>query len=159
MRIISSMDSFLKLKDHSLGVSDWLIIDQSLINKFADATLDNQWIHVDESRAKVESPYGNTIAHGYLLVSLIPHFLDQIIKVENLERIVNYGIDKMVFQAPVLVNSCLRMKAHLKSIKDLGCTCLCSIQCAFEIEGKEDPVLEGQIKYLYYLKGNDINNK
>ena len=159
MRIISSVDSFRNFKDHTLGVSDWLIIDQSIINKFAYATLDNQWIHVDESRAKMESPDGNTIAHGYLLVSLIPHFLDQIIKVENLDRIVNYGIDKMVFNAPVPVNSYLRMKAHLKSAKDLGDICLASIQCTFEIKGKDDPVLEGQIRYLYYLKGNDIYNK
>ena len=159
MRIISSIDSFLKLKDQTLGFSDWLNIDQSFINRFADATMDHQWIHVDENRAKSESPYGTAIAHGYLLVSLIPYFMDQIVKVEDLERIINYGIEKMVFKAPVPVNSRLRMKAHLKSAKDLGYICLANIVCTFEIEGQEEPVLEGQIKYIYYLKGNRINNK
>ena len=158
MLTIKSVEEFLQNITFPLGTSDWLIIDQKRINLFADATLDHQWIHIDENKAKIESPLGTTIAHGYLLISLIPHFLDQIFKVENLERIVNYGIYKVIFQTPVPVNSRLRMKAYLESAKDLGNICYTNIKCIFEMEGNQEPVLEGHIKYLYYFKYNTITN-
>ena len=135
-----------------LGSSEWLTIDQNIINHFADSTFDYQWIHVDTERAKTDSPYQTTIAHGYLTLSLIPHFLDQIIEVENLKQLVNYSVHKMVFRSAVPVNSNLRMKATLKSAKDLGDICKASIQCSFEVEGKIEPVLEGSIVFLYYFK-------
>jgi len=83
---------------------------------------------------------------------LIPHFLDQIIEVENLKQLVNYSVEKMVFRSAVPVNSKLRMKATLKSAKDLGNICKASILCSFEVEGNEKPVLEGTIVFLYYFK-------
>ena len=135
-----------------LGTSEWLAIDQNVINHFADSTFDHQWIHVDTERAKTDSPYKTTIAHGYLTLSLIPRFLDQIIEVENLKQLVNYSVDKMVFRSAVPVNSKLRMKASLKSAKDLGNICKASIQCLFEVEGKVEPVLDGTIVFLYYFK-------
>lgn len=150
--VINTVDEFQNLTDKELGVSEWLTINQTMIDHFADATLDHQWIHIDSQRAKEGSPFGSTIAHGYLLVSLIPHFLEQIFSVSNLDHIVNYGIDKLVFKAPVPVNSRLRMRAFIKSSKDLGGICLAQIQCVMEIEDSETPVLEGVIKYLYYFK-------
>lgn len=152
MLILQSVEDFLNQAKSPLGTSEWLTINQQMIDKFAEVTLDFQWIHVDSQRIIEESPYGRAIAHGYLILSLIPHFLESIFQVKDLDRIVNYSIDKMVYNSPVLVGSRLRMKAFLKSAKDLGEICLANIQCEFEIEGREEPVLEGNIKYLYYFK-------
>lgn len=149
---IKNLEHFLSMEGKCLGCSEWLTIDQNVINHFADSTFDHQWIHVDAERAKTDSPYQTTIAHGYLTLSLIPHFLDQIIEVEKLKQLVNYSVEKMVFRSAVPVNSKLRMKASLKSSKDLGNICKASILCSFEVEGKEDPVLEGTIVFLYYFE-------
>lgn len=150
-RKIESVEDFLSLSGELLGESDWICVSQEVINLFADATFDHQWIHVDPERAKKESPFQTTIAHGYLTLSLIPHFLDEIIEVVNLKQLVNYCVDKMVFHSAVPVDSRLRMKAKLKSAKDLGNICKASILCSFEVEGKDDPVLEGTIIFLYYF--------
>ena len=149
---IKNIEHFLSMEGNCLGSSEWLTIDQNVINHFADSTFDHQWIHVDSERAKTDSPYQTTIAHGYLTLSLIPHFLDQIFEVENLKQLVNYSVEKMVFRSAVPVNSNLRMKASLKSAKDLGNICKASIQCSFEVEGKAEPVLEGTIVFLYYFE-------
>lgn len=151
-RILKSVDDFLNLSGELLGISEWLTINQDVINHFADSTYDHQWIHVDTERAKTDSPYQTTIAHGYLTLSLIPHFLDEILEVENLKQLVNYSVEKMVFHSVVPVNSKLRMKATLKSSKDLGDICKASILCSFEVEGKEEPVLDGTIVFLYYFE-------
>jgi len=150
-RIIGSVEDFLNLTGELLGESNWMCVSQEVINHFADATFDHQWIHVNPKRAKKESPYQTTIAHGYLTISLIPHFLDEIFEVVNLKQLVNYSVDKMVFRSAVPVNSRLRMKAMLKSAKDLGNICKASIQCVFEVEGNDEPVLEGNIVFLYYF--------
>lgn len=150
-RTIGSVDEFLNLSGEFLGMSEWMSIDQNVINHFADSTFDHQWIHVDVERAKIESPYQTTIAHGYLTLSLIPHFLDEIFEVRNLKQLVNYSVEKMVFHSAVPVDSKLRMKAILKSVKDLGNICKASIHCSFEVEGKDEPVLDGTIIFLYYF--------
>lgn len=149
--IINSVNDFLQLSSNKLGESKWMLIDQSMINQFADATHDHQWIHVDSEKSKVDSPYKTTIAHGYLTLSLLPCFLNEIIEVNNLKQLVNYSIEKMVYKSIVPVNSKLRMIATLKSAKDLGNICKANIQCTFEIEGQEKPVLEGAIVFLYYF--------
>ncbi len=150
-RTIGSVDEFLNLSGEFLGMSEWMSIDQNVINHFADSTFDHQWIHVDVERAKIESPYQTTIAHGYLTLSLIPHFLDEIFEVRNLKQLVNYSVEKMVFHSAVPVDSKLRMKAILKSVKDLGNICKASIHCSFEVEGKDESVLDGTIIFLYYF--------
>ena len=94
-------------------------IDQDRINKFADATLDPQWIHVDVERAKVESPYHSTIAHGYLTLSVLPYLWQQIIEVNNLKMLVNYGMDKMKFGQAVKSGESVRLVADLHSIENL----------------------------------------
>ena len=95
--IINSHEEFEKYVGQELGISDWLEVDQQRICDFADATLDHQWIHTDPERAKTDSPFGQTIVHGYLTLSLLPYLWQQIIEVNNLKMMVNYGMDKMKF--------------------------------------------------------------
>ena len=93
--IINSYEEFEKLVGQQIGVSEYVQIPQERINLFADATLDHQWIHVDTERAKVESPFKSTIVHGYLTLSMLPYLWNQIIEVNNLKMMINYGIEKM----------------------------------------------------------------
>lgn len=149
--IIHNIDEFIECKGTELGVSEWFEVSQEVINNFADATRDHQWIHVDTNKAATDSPYGSTIAHGYLTLSLLPSFLDEIIEVHNLKQLVNYGIKDFTFKNAVKVGSRLRMHASVKSAKDLGNICQATITCTFEVEGLEEPVAEGNIIFLYYF--------
>lgn len=149
--IINSYEEFASHLGQQLGVSEWLTVDQDRINQFADATLDHQWIHVDPERAKVESPYKSTIAHGYLTLSLLPHLWGQIIEVNNLKMMVNYGMDKMRFGKPVLTGSRIRLNATLKNIENLRGICKAEISFTIEIEGQRKPALEGVATFLYYF--------
>ena len=149
--IIHKIDEFIERKGTELGVSEWFEVSQEVINNFADATRDHQWIHVDTNKAATDSPYGSTIAHGYLTLSLLPSFLDEIIEVHNLKQLVNYGIKDFTFKNAVKVGSRLRMRASVKSAKDLGNICQATITCTFEVEGLEEPVAEGNIIFLYYF--------
>ena len=117
--IIGSHEEFENHVGQELGVSEYLTVTQDQINKFADATIDHQWIHVDEERAKKEGAFGSTIAHGYLTLSLLPYMWNQIIQVENIKMLVNYGIDNFKFNQPVLVNSKIRTRVFLRSIANL----------------------------------------
>lgn len=149
--VFRSVEDFLSHEGEKLGTSDWVIVSQDIINLFADVTRDHQWIHVDDRKAEKESPFGSTIAHGYLTLSLLPSFLNEIFHVDNLKQLVNYSVEKMVFKSVVPVNSKLRMTATLKAAKDLGNICKANIYCVFEIEGHDIPVLEGTIVFLYYF--------
>ena len=148
---INSYEEFAAHLGQELGTSDWLEVDQDRVNMFADATLDHQWIHVDIERAKAESPYKGTIVHGYLTLSLLPYFWEQIIKVYNLKMLVNYGMDKMKFGQAVPVGSRLRMVTKLHEITNLRGICKASIQFKIEIEGQRKPALEGIATFLYYF--------
>lgn len=150
--VINSYDEFAAYLGKELGVSDWLPVDQERINKFADATLDPQWIHVDVERAKRESPYKSTIAHGYLTFSLLPYLWNQIIKVNNLEMMVNYGMDQMKFGQAVVTGSRIRLVAKLKDITNLRGICRAAIDFKIEIEGQCKPALQGIATFLYYFK-------
>ena len=148
---INSYEEFAAHLGQELGTSDWLEVDQDRVNMFADATLDHQRIHVDIERAKAESPYKGTIVHGYLTLSLLPYFWEQIIKVNNLKMLVNYGMDKMKFGQAVPVGSRLRMVTKLHEITNLRGICKASIQFKIEIEGQRKPALEGIATFLYYF--------
>ena len=150
--IINSYDEFASHLGEDLGQSDWLLIDQGRINLFADATLDHQWIHVDTARAKVESPYKSTIAHGYLTLSVLPYLWDQIIEVRNIKMLVNYGMDKMRFGIPVVTGSRVRLVTKLHQIQNLRGICKTEIDFKIEIEGQRKPALEGIASFLYYFK-------
>ena len=148
---INSYEEFAAHLGEEIGTSEWLTVDQDRINQFADATLDHQWIHVDVERAKTESPYKSTIVHGYLTLSLLPYFWNQIIKVNNLKMLVNYGMDKMRFGQAVPVGSRLRMVTKLHEIANLRGICKASIAFKIEIEGQHKPALEGIATFLYYF--------
>ncbi len=151
-KLINSIDDFVALNGELLGESRWLEISQEVINSFADATFDHQWIHTDPQRALTESSYKSTIAHGYLTLSLLPTLLDDIIDVNNLEHLVNYGIKDMTYKSAVLSGNRIRLIATLSKAKDIGNICKAEIHCRFEIEGHDTPALEGSIIYLYYFK-------
>ena len=150
--IINSYEEFASHLGQYLGVSEWLKVDQKRINDFADATLDHQWIHVDEERAKKESPYKSTIAHGYLTLSLLPYMWNQIIEVNNLKMMVNYGMDKMRFGKPVLTGNSVRLSTTLNQIENLRGICKAQIGFKIEIENEKKPALEGEATFLYYFK-------
>ena len=137
--IVSSYDEFASYLGKKLGESDWLLVDQDRINLFADATLDHQWIHVDTDRAAKESPYGCTIAHGYLTLSLLPYMWAQVLEVRNISMLVNYGMDKMRFGKPVKVGSRVRLVVSLDSIENLRGICKAGVKFKIEIEGERKP--------------------
>lgn len=150
--VINSYDEFASHLGEELGASDWLQVDQDRINLFADATLDHQWIHVDVKRAQKESQYKSTIAHGYLTLSLLPYMWDQIIQVNNIKMLVNYGMDKMRFGQPVITGSRVRLVTTLHNIQNLRGICKAEILFKIEIEGQRKPALEGIASFLYYFE-------
>ncbi len=150
--IVRSFEDLASYEGKELGVSEWLEVTQERINLFADATLDHQWIHVDTERAKEESPYKSTIAHGYLTVSLLPYLWNQIIEVQNLKMQVNYGMDKMRFGIPVVTGSRIRMAAKVHQVQNLRGICKAEIDFKIEIENQRKPALEGLATFLYYFK-------
>ena len=149
--VINSYDEFAAHLGEELGKSEWLEVDQDRINLFADATLDHQWIHVDVARAKEESPYKSTIAHGYLTLSLLPYMWDQIIEVNNIKMLVNYGMNDMRFGQPVITGSRVRLVTTLYNIQNLRGICKAEIKFTIEIEGQRKPALEGIAAFLYYF--------
>ena len=121
-----------------LGYSDWLEIDQNRIDLFADATGDHQWIHVDPERA-ASGPFGKTIAHGYLSLSLVNMFLPQIMKVDNVSMGVNYGCEKVRFPAPVPVGSRVRGGGEMISAQEVKGGVQVVVRITVDIEGEERP--------------------
>jgi acyl dehydratase len=121
-----------------LGYSDWLEIDQDRVNTFADATGDHQWIHVDVERAK-DGPFGGTIAHGYLTLSLVPMFASQIFALETPGARLNYGVNKVRFPNPVRVGSRIRCTASIGEVTDIPAGKQMTTRYVIEIEGEEKP--------------------
>jgi len=150
--IINSYTEFEQYVGKELGVSDYHKISQAQINMFADATLDHQWIHVDTERAKKESPYATTIAHGYLNLSILPYLWSQVIEVNNIKMLVNYGIEKLKFSQPVLVGSEVRIRAKLNSLKDLRGVTKAEINVILEIKDNDKPALDAMLVFLYHFK-------
>ncbi|MFH0756107.1 MAG: MaoC family dehydratase [Bacteroidota bacterium] len=150
--IVNSYKEFEGFTGKELGASDYHRVTQEQISRFAEATLDHQWIHVDTERAKKESPYGSTIAHGYLSISLLPYLWDQIIEVNNITMLVNYGIDSLKFGQPVLVNSEVRIKTWLKSIVNLRGTAKAEVEVVMEIKDSKKPAFKGVVVFLYQFK-------
>lgn len=149
--IIRSHEEFEKHVGQELGISEYLTVTQEQINKFADATFDHQWIHVDEERAKTDGKFGSTIAHGYLTLSLLPYMWDEIIQVENTKMLVNYGIDDFRFNQPVLVNSKIRTRVVLRSVTNLRGITKIQLNICMEIEGNKKSAFEGTMTFLYHF--------
>lgn len=138
------------LGETDLGFSPWMTIEQPRVDQFADATNDHQWIHIDTQRA-AEGPFGTTIAHGYLTLSLIPYLLDQLLTISDQVRGTNYGIDRARFTSPVPVGSRVRMKGRLLTVtprQDGGLQFKVGVE--IHLEGQERPALVGEFLYLSY---------
>ncbi len=147
------VEKLVQYIDQPLGTSTWLVIDQERINAFADTTLDHQFIHVDVEKAKA-SPFGTTIAHGYLSMSLISHFLGECgIVPEGAVMAINYGSDKVRYLQPVKVNSEIRAQATLKSVSEKAPgQILTKTGITIEIKGEEKPALVAEILSLFILR-------
>jgi acyl dehydratase len=151
MVVIKTHEEFQSYLDKEIGVSPWHQITQEQINNFADATLDHQWIHIDVERAKKESPFKNTIAHGYLTLALIPYFWKQIADVQNLKMEVNYGIEQLKFGQAVLVNGEVRCRVWLKSIINLRGITKATLFIQLEIKDQPKPAFTADVLFLYHF--------
>lgn len=149
--IIRSLQELEKLAGEELGVSAYHTITQQQINQFADATLDHQWIHLDAARAQAESPFKTTIAHGYLTISLLPYLWTQIVSIENIKMQVNYEIESLRFNQAVAVNSDVRLRAKLLTVKNLRGIAKTSLEVTLEIKGSKKPAYSGIITFLYHF--------
>ena len=150
-RIISSFDDFNALTGQELGISDYQTVTQEEINLFAEATHDHQWIHVDPGRAAVESPFKATIAHGYLTMSLVTSHCFNMMDVRNWKMIVNYGIENLRFNQPVVVNSRVRARMSLESVSNLRGITKIKVNVVMEIEGNKKPAYECTVVFLYHF--------
>ena len=132
------------------GPSSWIDISQEKIDGFADATGDHQWIHVDRERAAA-GPFGGTIAHGYLTLSLVIPLLNELVDVKGVSMGINYGLNKVRFPAPVPVGSKVRLAAQLGAVEDAGVNAVQAvIDCTIELEGSEKPACAAQAVLRYY---------
>ena len=148
--VINSYDDFATHVGEVLGTSEWLEVSQERINQFADATLDHQWIHVDPERAKA-GPFGQTIVHGYLTLSLLPYMWEQIVEVNNLKMMVNYGMDKMKFGQAVLSGQSVRLSTKLQSLANLRGAVKAEIRFTMDIKETGKKALEGTAIFIYYF--------
>lgn len=151
MQIISNHAEFEQYLGKELGLSSWHTITQEQINKFADATLDHQWIHIDEERTRTEGPFKATIAHGYLTLSLIPFLWKEIVEIRNLKMEINYGIENLRFAQAVVVNSKVRLRAKLSSIINLRGVTKVNMGIEMEIEDQKKPAFSGEVVFLYHF--------
>ena len=139
MRTINGLDELKAMIGQEMGVGEWVEMTQDRINAFADVTGDHQWIHVDVERAK-DTPFGGTIAHGYLTLSLGPALNNQVFRLEGFAFALNYGLNKVRFPAPVPVPSKVRASPKLKEITDVPGGAQCVFEVTFEREGGDKPV-------------------
>ncbi len=151
-QIINSYADFESFLGKEIGVSNYISISQEQIDKFADATLDYQWIHTDPERAAVESPFKSTIAHGYLSLSMLTYLWFDIVDVRNVKMIVNYGIEKLRFQQPVKVNDKIRAVVSLHEIKNLRGIVKITVKIVVEIEGQRKPAYDALVTFLYHFE-------
>jgi acyl dehydratase len=137
---VDGVEGVKGLVGKEVGPTDWVEITQDMVNLFAEATGDHQWIHVDVERAQKESPFGGPIAHGFLTLSLIPRFLPLLMQFTGFSMGVNYGLDKVRFPAPVPVGSKLRAKAVVDEVSDISGGVQILTTVTFEVEGSAKPV-------------------
>jgi acyl dehydratase len=147
---ILTLEEMKAMKGQELGVSEWHPVSQDEINKFADATHDHQWIHVDPERAKRESPFGGPIAHGYYTLSLTPHLLNQIVGVRGIKMGINYGLNKLRFPSPVKIGKRVRVRASLSDFEEIPHGAQATIGLTFEVEGESKPACIAEAVYRYY---------
>jgi acyl dehydratase len=149
VKTFKGLDEFVAAEGSQLGPTDWLEVTQDRVNLFADATDDRQWIHVDPERA-AKGPYGGTIAHGLLTLSLVPHFMHQLYTVENITMAINYGYNKVRFITPVPVGAKIRARAEISGIARLDGAIQATMTATVEIEGADKPaaVVESIARFI-----------
>ncbi len=150
MLIIDSPDALKDLAGKELGVTDWITITQERINQFADATGDHQWIHIDRERARRESPYGTTIAHGFLTLSLLSPFIMQALEVRGARMAVNYGLNRVRFPSAVRSESRVRARVTLQSVREFAEGVEPTWLVTVETEGPEKPCCVAEWVTRYY---------
>lgn len=149
--IVDSPDTLKQFIGKELGVSEWLTITQERIAQFAEATEDRQWIHLDRERAAKESPFGKTIAHGFLTLSLISHFMKDVIQVRSgVGMAINYGLNRVRFPAPVRVGAKIRARVTLLSVKEVAEAYEAGFSVTVESEGGEKPCCVAEPIVRYY---------
>jgi acyl dehydratase len=149
-RVFSSLDELRSAVGEQLGSSDWLEIDQKRIDLFAEATGDHQWIHVDPEKA-VAGPFGTTIAHGYLTLSLLPALVPQLMRVEGVRMGINYGSNKVRFPSPVPVGSRVRATGRIAEVTEVGDGVQLTTAVTVEREGGEKPVCVAETVSRFYV--------
>jgi acyl dehydratase len=149
MRVFEDLDEFIAAAGTEIGTSDWVLVDQKRIDTFADATGDHQWIHVDPERA-ASGPFGQTIAHGLLTLSLYPALMLQVFEVRNISMGLNYGFNKVRFPSPVPVNSEVRMSMSIGEVTTFDGGAQAVMISTIEIKGATKPaaVLEAIVRYV-----------
>jgi acyl dehydratase len=146
VRVITSIDEAIEAVGQELGVSQWVSVDQERINAFADSTGDHQWIHVDVERTRSESPYGTTIAHGFLTLSLIPALSKDNYRVDNAKMGINYGLNKVRFLAPVPAGSRVRLRSALLEAKKVNETTVdLTVRQTVELDGSDKPAAVAEV--------------
>jgi acyl dehydratase len=149
VKVIKSIDEAFELAGAELGVTDWLTVDQDRIDDFGTTTLDRQWIHVDVEKAK-QGPYGTTIAHGFLTLSLIPGMSKANYLVENAKMGINYGLNKVRFLAPVKAGSRIRLRSELVDVAKVNdSTVNLTVRHTMEIEGVDKPAAVAELIARY----------
>ncbi len=150
--LIKSIEDAKALENVEVGVSDWVVIDQQMINRFAEATGDYQWIHVDEERAARELPDGKTIAHGYMTLSLIPALTKDFVHVENLARAINFGCNKVRFYTAVPVGARVRARATVLQARKRGGALHLLSEIKIEVEGERKPACVAETIGMYFFE-------
>ncbi len=140
MRVIESLSELKTLIGQEIAVSNWIDITQERVNRFAEATGDLQWIHIDVERSRKESPFGGTVAHGFLTLSLLPMLMADALSMPDVKMGVNYGLNKVRFPAPVPVGSRLRARISLQAVEDIPGGAQTTWQVTIEREGSDKPV-------------------
>jgi acyl dehydratase len=158
LHVINSIADAKALEGKEVGLSDWIVIDQTRIDQFAEATGDFQWIHVDRERARLELPGGKTIAHGYLTLALIPALTGRFVRVENLGRALNFGCNKVRFYTMVPVGSRVRGRAVVKQARQRAGALHLLSEVRIEVEGERKPACVAETLGMYFFDGKDVKN-
>ena len=153
MRVFRRVEDLRAAIGDELGPTDWLLVDQARVDRFAGATEDRQWIHVDPGRAAA-GPFGTTIAHGFLSLSLVPYFVNAVRRIEGARMGINYGLDRVRFPAPVPVGSRLRGRSTILGVEELpGDAVQTVVRTTIEIEGVAKPACVADMVSRHHLGG------
>jgi acyl dehydratase len=151
LQIIESMEDAKALEGEEVGLSDWVVIDQHRVDQFAEATGDHQWIHVDTERAARELPNGTTISHGYLTLALIPALTGDFVEVVNLERAINFGLNKVRFYTPVPVGSKIRARSKVLQVRRRAGAMILTSETRLEVENERKPACVAETLGMYFF--------